>query len=67
MCFNCVFLQIVGLYVCDMFIGFILQIDLQGNSFIVICDCIVGFGGVLNMGLDVCGWCYVSDVWIKVG
>lgn len=33
----------------------------------VMVEWIVGFGGVLNMGSDVCGWCYLSELWLKVG
>lgn len=66
MCFNCVFCQLVGQYVVDMFIGLILQVDGLVNFLIVICGCFFGFGGVLNMGYDLYGCCYVILVWFNM-
>jgi malonate decarboxylase alpha subunit len=59
--------QVAGLYVCDMFIGSTLQIDLAGNSSTVTPGRIAGFGGAPNMGSDAHGRRHQSAAWLKAG
>jgi len=59
--------QVAGLYVCDMFIGSTLQIDLAGNSSTVTPGRIAGFGGAPNMGADAHGRRHQSAAWLKAG